>query len=249
MVAVENMFLRLCRAVALLAVVSSALRAQDVAPPADSLWLRGVVTDTTGVPIRNAVVLVEPQGASTRTDSLGRFSLRVAPGPAELIVRSIGFGALREEMTLAGPGEVRFEVELPSVAVVLDAFRVESRTAYLPPGAPAYLSEFYRRRAQGLGRYFTAEEIARYGGLNGAISGIPGVRLYYDSAQQIQGVVMTRCPSGQIAWFVDGNLVVGAPQFSEFEVLAVEIYRGPSLMPPEAIGDACGAVFVWLRRH
>lgn len=247
--AVEMTLLRTCRAVALLGVTTSALGAQEVGPPADSLWLRGVVTDTTGMPIPNAVVLVEPQGASTRTDSLGRFSLRVAPGPAELTVRSIGFGALREEMTLVGPGEVRFEVELPSVAVVLDAFRVESRTAYLPPGAPAYLSEFYRRRAQGLGRYFTAEDLAQFGGMNGAISSVPGVRLYFDSAQQIQGLTMTRCPSGQIAWFIDGNLVVGAPQFSENEVLAVEVYRGPSLMPPEAIGNACGAVYIWLRRH
>lgn len=247
--AIGTTLTRLCRAVTLLAVLTSALGAQEVAPAADSLWLRGVVTDTTGMPIPNAVVLVEPQGASTRTDSLGRFALWVAPGPAELIVRSIGFGALREEMTLVGPGEVRFEVELPSVAVVLDAFRVESRTAYLPPGAPAYLSEFYRRRAQGLGRYFTAEEMAQFGGMNGAISSVPGVRLYFDSAQQIQGVTMTRCPSGQIAWFIDGNLVVGAPMFSENEVLAVEVYRGPSLMPPEAIGNACGAVYIWLKRH
>lgn len=218
----------------------------------DSLWIRGVVTDTLGRPIRGAGVLIEPQGAAARSDSTGAFALRVAAGAAELIVRSIGYGALRHALLLVGGDDQRFEIELPSVAVVLDAFRVESRTPYLPPGAPAYLSDFYRRQSTGLGRYFTREDIQRFGTVAGLLSSVPGVRTSTNATLRLTGIHMARCGAGigdRVQWFVDGVPVVGVPEVADFEIVAIEVYRGPSLMPPEAIGNACGAVYLWLRRH
>lgn len=246
------------RAAALLVLglaMAASARAQApvaaVKPSVDSLWIRGFVTDTLGRPISGAGVLVEPQGAATRSDAAGAFALRVAAGPAELIVRSIGYGALRHEVLLVGGADQRFEIELPSVAVVLDAFRVESRTPYLPPGAPSYLNDFYRRQALGLGRYFTREDLRRFGSVASMLSSIPGVRPSMNSTQQLDGIRMARCGGGigdQIAWFVDGMPVVGVPEVSDFEIVAIEVYRGAATMPPEAIGNACGAVYLWLRR-
>jgi hypothetical protein len=240
---------------AMLSIATASLRAQsahvEAIPSGDSLWIRGVVSDTLGRPIRGAGILVEPQGAATRSDSAGAFALRVAAGPAELIVRSIGYGALRHDVLLVGGADQRFEIELPSVAVVLDAFRVESRTPYLPPGAPAYLDDFYRRQATGLGRYFTREDIQRFGTVAAMLTSIPGVRTSTNATQQLNGVRMARCGVGindQVAWFVDGRPVVDVPEVADFEIVAIEVYRGASTMPPEAIGNVCGAVYLWLRR-
>lgn len=232
---------------------SVAAQASVASPPTavDSLWIRGVVTDTLGRPIRGAGVLIEPQGAATRSDSTGAFALRVAAGPAELIVRSIGFGALRHELQLEAGADQRFDIELPSLAVVLDAFRVESRTPYLPPGAPAYLNDFYRRKVTGLGRYFTREDIQRFGTVAGLLGSVPGVRTATTATQQLAGIQMARCGGGigdRVAWFVDGVPVVGVPEVADHEIVAIEVYRGAATMPPEAIGNACGAVYLWLRR-
>lgn len=242
----------LASCMALAAPLAATLAAQDAPVRGDSAWLRGLVTDTLGVPLRNAEVRVEPGGVTTRTTAEGRFALRVPAGPSTLVVRRIGFGSLRHEIDLEPGQDLRFEIELESVAVVLDAFRVESRTTYLPPGAPAYLNDFYRRRATGFGRYFTRDEIARFGGAAGALNSIPGVTASTDGGWTLTGVNMSRCLGGalggRVAWFVDGVPMRDAPDVADYQIVAMEVYRGPATMPAEAIGDACGAVYLWLRR-
>jgi hypothetical protein len=50
--------------------------------------------------------------------------------------------------------------------------------------------------------------------------------------------------------FIDGARMHDVSALSELspsQVEAVEIYQGASQLPAEAKGDACFAVFVWLR--
>jgi hypothetical protein len=59
--------------------------------------------------------------------------------------------------------------------------------------------------------------------------------------------------TSNVALYVDGMRVtdgmasemMGALRLKEIE--AVEIYRGPTELPPIAVGSACAAVFVWMR--
>jgi TonB-dependent Receptor Plug Domain. len=59
---------------------------------------------------------------------------------------------------------------------------------------------------------------------------------------------------GVLALYVDGTRVqpredipslLGSLRPSDIE--AVEVYRGPSEVPIEALGDACAAIYIWTR--
>ncbi len=54
----------------------------------------------------------------------------------------------------------------------------------------------------------------------------------------------------RLAYFLDGLRTTGdlLTVFRPQNIEAIEIYRGPSELPPEAMGNACAAVFIWTRR-
>lgn len=233
----------------------------------DSLWIGGTVVDTTGRSVADAVVLVQPDGLNTRTDAQGFFALRVAAGPAILVVRRIGFGALQTELALEAGVDRRFRIELSPIPQLLDAVVTEARKPYMPPDAPASMDDFYRRRAEAKGRTFTREELERSGSLRAALATVPGIRVDSDAFGNVVGIRVPRCLGAgttastgtgadglpttsvsSVAWFLDGNRTATAPDLRDQDIEAVEVYRGSSALPAEAIGNACAAVFVWTRR-
>lgn len=254
----------------LVIALPSASRAQA---STDSLWIAGTVVDTLGRPISDAAVLLQPDGLTTRTDGQGFFSLRVAAGPATLVVRHIGYGALQSEINLQGGVHRQFRIELSPLAQLLDAVVAEARRPYMPPGAPASLDDFYRRRAEGKGRTFTRDDIERLGSVRAAMAMVPGIRIVTDVFGNVVGLNVPRCVGvgvdistgtdgdgmptltstqrtmNSVAWFLDGLRTATPPNLRDDDVEAVEVYRGSSALPAEAIGDACAAVFIWTRRE
>jgi hypothetical protein len=214
----------------------------------DSLWISGTVVDSLGRGVAGASVLLRPDGISVRTDASGFFSLRIAAGPSTLAVRSIGYAPLTAELDLVGGRDRRFRVELSQLPQMLDAVVTDARKPYMPPGAPASLDDFYRRRAERRGASFTRDEIVSVGGSRQALGTVPGVRTEGSGTQGLSVVRMSRCPPARIAWFLDGLRVSGMPELADEDIEAIEVYTGPSRLPPEAVGDACGAVYVWTRR-
>lgn len=227
---------------------------ESLAQDADSVWVAGVVVDSAGKGVPDAQVFIEPDSRMVLTDSSGAFAVRAPVGPSLLIVRRIGYEAFVTEIELAPGRDRRFRVVMRAMAYQLDAMETTSRRSYMPPGAPASLEDFYRRRAEGRGRSFTREEIERLGSVRAVLSTVPGVRASTDGNNRLGGIALTRCPSSVggatpvIAWFVDGNRVESVPELHDNDIEAVEIYRGSSSMPAEAVGNACAAIYLWTRR-
>lgn len=240
---------------ALLGLVAAALPGRASAQAPDSVWVAGTVVDSAGQPIDRAQVFLEPNSALVLSDTLGRFLVRAEAGQVLLIARRLGYAVFVSEVDLAPGQDRRFRIVMRPVALTLDA--VETRAArgqYRPEGVPATLEDFYRRRATGRGRTFTRDEFVRLGGFRGALATVPGVRAGSGGTSRLSEVAMTRCPpdlEGQaqsIAWYLDGFRVMAMPELMDTEVEAIEVYRGPSQLPADAVGNSCGAIFVWTRR-
>ncbi len=244
--------MRLAVPAVLLALAASA--SEMTAQEADSVWVAGLVVDSAGAGVPAAQVFVEPDSRMVLTDSSGSFLVRVPVGPSLLIVRRLGYESFVAEVEFEPGRDRRFRVVLRAIPYQLEAVETRSRRSYMPPGAPAALDDFYRRRAEGRGRTFTREEIERLGSVRAAVATVPGVRPSVDGNNRLSGVSMTRCP-GQIdsgpptiAWFVDGMRTLSAPDLQDNDIEAIEVYRGSSQLPAEAVGNACAAIFVWTRR-
>ena len=104
----------------LLATLAPAVHAQSLAS------VTGTVRDGAGSPVRDAVVVVDPDSASrrTRTTADGRFRIdSVTPGKHFLLVARLGFRPRRMTITVPANG-LDVTVSLEPVPVVLDTVSV-----------------------------------------------------------------------------------------------------------------------------
>lgn len=143
-------------------------------------------------------------------------------------------------------------------------------------GPSSRMDEFYRRRARARGRFFTREDIEASGRakLTDLLRVVPGarVRTYPGNLAEVH---FARCSgpvrlsrSGNMSAVASGNSGGASPSVALYvngvrvdtaslrqtlgeldlgELEAIEVYRGVSELPPEAVGDACAAIFVWTR--
>jgi hypothetical protein len=255
-----------CIALVLTSVDSRPAQAQA----SDSVWIAGTVVDSVGAPVRDAAVIIQPDAIAVRTDSLGAFRVRVPAGPAIIIARRLGYEPFQAELQLDRGRDRRFQIVMITLPATLDAVETMGRKSYMPVGAPASLDDFYRRRAEGKGRTFTRDEIERTGSIRAVLATVPGIRVESDVHGNVTSITVPRCsPSvattqtvtgmdrsesssaggNKVLWFVDGHQVQTAPDVRDQDVEAVEVYRGSSALPAEAIGNACAAVFIWTRRE
>src|SRR5258705_13357389 len=117
-----------------------------------------IVDSTTGQPLDKVAVYL-PDDAQTDTNRDGMFRLKFVPGENSLILfRRIGYSPRALRMNLQGR-EGR-EIELGKIvmkraAVGLDPIVVETRLLSRNPR----MTDFYRRKRQGQGIYFTRDDI------------------------------------------------------------------------------------------
>ena len=110
------------RAVALLlgiAITSSAVRAQVPA------IVSGTVRDETGGPIREALIVIDPDslGLRTRTDADGRYRIAAPGGRFEVRIVRIGFKPQSQTVVVTAPA-VTLDVTMQSAAIPLDTVAV-----------------------------------------------------------------------------------------------------------------------------
>lgn len=265
-VAMRSANICICIALLLTSLHSGSAHAQA----SDSVWIAGTVVDSSGAPVRDAAVIIQPDAIAVRTDSLGAFRIRVPAGPAIIIARRLGYEPFQAELQLERGRDRRFQIVMTTLPATLDAVETMGRKSYMPVGAPASLDDFYRRRAEGKGRTFTRDEIENLGSVRALLATAPGIRVETDVIGNVTGITVPRCsPSvattqsivgmdrsesssaggSKVLWFVDGQQVQTTPDVRDQDVEAVEVYRGSSALPAEAIGNACAAVFIWTRRE
>ena len=215
--------------------------------------IAGVVQDASGRPLAGARVrLLRPMGAGdeVESDSLGRFTFADAPMPGGLLVaRRIGFAPDSVPVLPVGSGDLLLVLGrlTPRLAPVVVTGRRDLRGP---------LAGFYARRAQGQGRFFTAEEIDRQGirRLSDLLRGLPGLQLQARRG----GMTTMRLRGANVAPVVwlDGALLGGVEldidAFDARTFAGVEVYSGPATVPAQFGGAARtstsgGTIVLWSR--
>ncbi len=139
---------------------------------------------------------------------------------------------------------------------------VAEREFNAPAGSRRKYDEFLRRRAVGLGTFLTRGDLdsrPRHQ-MQEVFNGIPGLKVRHNGAQWT--LQSQRCSGKSIPgldpvedkrnpmFFVDGvrlRDISALSYITPSQVEAVEVYQGPAQLPAEARGDACFAIFIWLR--
>lgn len=227
------------------------LRAQSATPPGS---VNAVVRDTTGAGVAGAELAIAGTSIRGYTDDDGHLHLgRIAPGPARLTVRRLGFRPTTVDVTIAAGHATIDTVRLVEVAHRLDVITIRG-TIHAYNGR---MSGFYERRSQGFGHFFTRSQITNINPshLTDLFRRIPGMQLA--STSVIQNAVRMRgardCPP--LLW-LDGA-PAGAAEYDldtidPLSVEAMEVYSGPSEVPlqfkPPMDLQACGVIVIWTRQ-
>lgn len=230
---------------------------------AQSARLIGQLVATDGSPVSGAEVRLGGLVQPTRSDSSGRFVIDAPVAQVRLQARAIGFSPLDTTLTLYGGDQVA-TFRMVRTVQQLEPTIIE---AVLPYGKPlryqhtGRFDDFYERRARRPGTFFTREDIERSGRhtLMELMSMAPGVTVGARPGG-LPYIRVARCGGNRIGrqddyrWlnvFINGRRVLAnVESLSELkanEIETLEVYRGPSQLPLEAIGDACAAVFITTR--
>jgi hypothetical protein len=217
----------------------------------------GRVTDrSTGKSIQGARVTLEGERRSLTTDSSGTYSFDHVPaGVARIIVRAPSFPALQVivELVEGQPferpilmdstafGRLAAAQSLPAVGVTAQA-----------PVTNYRLVGFELRRVNGRGQYLTEDEIVRTGAYTvaDAVKGMRGVN-YECGGGGGCFVRMSRAPMQCLPEYIVDDQVMNdfGPTTPIRDVIAIEVYTGPTELPGEYSGrnGGCGVVVIWTR--
>ena len=233
--------------------------------------LSGRLAATDGSPVAGAEVTVAGSVLAARSDSAGSFLFEAVPlGEVRIRVRALGFAPLDTLIMMQG-GPNSVALTMARSAQQLAPVVTE---AVLPYGKPlryqhtSKFDDFYERRAKKPGTFFTREDIENSGRNTATelMSSVPGVRVNWREDGYMY-VRVARCEGNSIwnekrppeerhlwlAVFINGQRIGGATaiqtlsQLRTDEIETMEVYRGSSQVPVEAMGNACAAVFITTR--
>lgn len=236
-------------AIAIAAVVPGVVAAQ--AAPWD---LNGSVRTAAGQPVFSA--MIEIGVASTRTDSLGNFTIRATRRDSLTItIKRLGFTPVS---ILLGPAELVGDTLLVLMnenAQMIEGVMVKARDLRSSLG----FGSFEDRRAQGLGLYVTRQEITDRNTLrlSDVLRGQRGVYLLRLSAGSY-GVRFSSFQSRRNCapeLWIDGQRARGMEidDIPANTVEAIELYRSAATTPFQftvadgASTQRCGTVVIWTR--
>ena len=225
--------------------------------------LAGSVSDSLGRPLLEAEVIVGTLGMRTRTDSSGRFSIRLPRGGrVEVMVRLVGFRQYVDSVRVPGFGTQRVNIRLERLPPRLAARIITDRSGC----ATTALSGFECRRDSGVGHFRDAGELRamrpRYWA--DMLDGMPGLRR--EARPGPYGVEWRPVapPSRCVREIWNGQPPLHDPegQFQPDElwkpedVVAIEYYQEHRDVPPQYQrfawwppigGQPCGLIVYWLR--
>lgn len=223
--------------------------------PAATQTIRGAVIDaSTRAPLEHAEVILvaERPAEDTRavTDASGIFEL-AAPraGTYTIIVNHPGYTAYEADSVTIGTGEVvTVEIRLGQGAIPLQPLVVTVRRS-------SHMAGFDERRARGLGRYITREEIEARGAarVTDLLSGLPGLT-FQRAGPSGRIILMSGGLRCQPAIWVDGIESRERPGLTMDELLTpnmiegIEVYNSSATAPSRYVTGPCGVILFWTRR-
>lgn len=213
----------------------------------------GLVRDTSGAPVRDALVSIVALNMVARTDTAGAFRLlRVPAGRATFLIRRMGFAPVQFYWDVTGLPSDTMNVTLRSRPLELAPIVVSERETrrFL------YIDDFYRRRERGQGHFITRAEIEarRTSRLSDVVRSIPGLRLVRTRGGF--GVRFVSAASVQrdcapMIW-LDGQRAPGMEldELQASDIEGIELYNGPSTTPlrfSQHHFTTCGTIVIWTR--
>ena len=222
----------------------------------------GLVTDTSLVPLRNARVSILRTSIQVGTGPNGRFRIVDVPsGPYIVIVRHAGFHPTATILQVPASDTLRLSYMLAEAPTELAPVVItEQRRSFR-------MMEFDYRRKLGEGEFMTQDQIERhnpayatellrqFGTIDVApTSGGGGQDIYYPVSRRATGGMT---PTGQATCFMT-VLVDNVPMPAPFnldllpsprDLMGIEVYAGPSTIPPQFAGlnRGCGIILVWTK--
>lgn len=211
--------------------------------------MKGTVSSVMGTPVERAAVMINGRFvAFSRGD--GGFEVDAVEAGINLIqVRRIGYRPASIEIQVPPTSdEISVPISMGVIPVRLSEIVVSAeRTVFVSP----LLREFYQRRKQGMGYYFTRWEIEKQNPLEvtDLLRAVPGVRIvplgqFYKTIRVGRGT----CFEARPAVFLDGM-----PIFVEDidllvdprDLHGVEVYRGIAGAPVQYSNSRCGVILLW----
>jgi hypothetical protein len=217
--------------------------------------LQGVVLNTEGRPLRDAVVAIVGSPDSVRTDAAGAFHLEGIPaGTRSVEVRSIGLSPTRVSMDFTTSGVRDTTLSMSRSVQALAAVTVAGRGNAM---SLAERSGFETRREHGLGAFVTQDDIAKhnYGDFISILRTMPGLHIEY--IRRAGGMPPLPMPylvgSGSLAPFP----VVSPADYDDLSgflrpglIRGIEVYANPGTIPAQydlTSSTGCGSIVIWTR--
>jgi hypothetical protein len=216
-----------------------------------------VVDRASAAPIRGAEIVLVSDGRRRATDSVGHYAFSNLPvGTVHFVVRAADHSPRQLDIDFAGGDDLLRTIELDSAAVSdsVHSLPAVSVSADAPRVTSYRLLDFERRRRTGRGQYLSDEEIKASGAANvsDATRGMRGVTLHCGGSA-IRGcrIQMARAPMNcEPEYIVDGRADnMFGPVTPIRDIVALEVYTGPSDVPGEFAGTnaGCGVIVMWTR--
>lgn len=261
------------RFVALLGVVLGAIACPT---SAFSQSVAGTITEAaSGARVVGAAIILYDSErrlkGAVKTDSSGAYSIAAPAGFYLLSVQKSGLVTIDTEMFQLFPGSVvrrNFDVSVSPPRLATVTIEAKPIVNSGGPNRRKY-DEFLRRRSLGMGTFLTREQIEAKPATQTyqLFQNIPGLKIsqhgtqWFIRSQRCPATLPTAGPPPDMdedhpqlfpIVFIDGFHVRGLGTLSRInpdEIEAIEVYQGAAQLPAEAKGNACAAIFVWLRQQ
>jgi hypothetical protein len=230
-----------------LAIASRLALPQQVTTPraARGGSLDGIVTDTSLVPLTNAIASIVGSGLQVVTGTNGRFRIVDVPaGRHYLLIRRVGFAPSSTELIMVPSDTLRMSFALVRIGT-LDTV-VVAGTRLSPK-----MQEFEQRRKLAEGQFMTAADID-----NLHVIAMEDVLRHLISNRVRSAVrVGVGSPCIHAQWYLDGVMLPPASKYDDLPppsaIAGIEYYSGPTTIPVQykSISSAgfCGVVLMWTK--
>lgn len=234
-----------CATVASLSLVAQVLIVSPAIAQPVSAIAGTVVEQGTGAPVAGAQLLLHGDSLAILSDTAGSFQrLSVTPGTYLLEIRALGFVMASRVIVLVEGDTLQTVVELKRAE--LPGVTVKGK---LRPGYRRF-NDFERRRKSGRGTFFTRSQIEKENGdLSSLLRNVRGMREDCSGGHCV--VRMARSQIGCVPeYYIDGTLYTTFGNSTPLlDIQGIEVYLGPSEIPPEFLGAnaGCGVIVLWTK--
>jgi hypothetical protein len=200
---------------------------------------------------------------SVQTDSLGAYRISAAQGAYNIRITRVGYAPYElGDVILTRDSILNRNIFLKSEPTRLAVVDISEKPIVTATAAnPHKFDLFLERRSRGFGFFLTHDEIKTKNvyKVQQLLQSIPGIKVRQDrlawklQSQHCSGRGIPGAgddESRRPIIFVDGHLTKGMEQLDLIDpsqIEGLEVFQGAGELPAEAIGQACFAIFIWLR--